>query len=318
MFLLPIVALAIWWIPFGFETTQTVSFNAPLWNPLIDLLPEVEWLRTLLAFVLIIVAAILLNRTLIKFEFYPETSYLSCLVFVVVSSIYEFQLSFHPLLFANIFLILTLRQLLGIYRTESAVRTIFNAGFFLSISLMFFTPLVVVTPILFIALFIVRPFVWREWLLGIIGLGVPQLFVWVGYYATNTILPKLNFGLNTELINRAMVGENNVVGLVLWGAVLLLSALSFVQFVKVRMRATNRKRRIMLIIGWVSLLTYGSYLLSCMSDELTTRFSVMALPLTLFFSYPLMTSKSKIIPHLLFYTLLVASGVNYYLHFTGS
>ena len=84
MVLHQLVVLCFWWMPFCFETTQAPEYAAPLWQPLNQILPEAGWVRTLLALVTLIGTAILLNRTLIRFEFYPETSYLRCLIFVLL------------------------------------------------------------------------------------------------------------------------------------------------------------------------------------------------------------------------------------------
>ena len=318
MFMLPLVGLAYWWMPFAWELDNGVVYEAPLFKGVSHLVANVVWLSTIIAFLLVVGSGILLNRILIYHEFYPKTTYLPALLYVLLSSLYVFQLGMHPLVWANLFTILALNQLLGIYRQQSAKARIFNAGLFLAIGVLFFWPMALVVPVLFMALTVIRPFVWREWFLAIAGLGLPLLFTVTVYYVAQLSFPTIQFNFDISKIERAFTGENDIVGGILWGTILLTTLVSLWHFGKVRSRASNRLRKLMVVFGLYALLLYGAYLASCMMDEVTPRFGIVLVPLAMLFTYPVIGSKRAWLPYLLFYVLLGSSVVNYWLHFSGS
>lgn len=318
MFLLPIVAMCFWWIPFAFEVDQVVGYDAPIYGPLDRFLTQNLIVRNLIALTLVLTTAIILNRALNRYELYRNTTYLPALVYVLISSMYGFQLALSPAIFANLFLVLALIQLLGIYRQESAKTRVFNAGFLLSIATMFFIPAAFALPVIFMTLVIIRPFVWREWAFALIGFTLPQLFAAGALIATQTPLPEFNIIIDPELIDRIFVGQNDIVGLVLWSAVIFMVLVSIFHVLKVRTRATNRKRRLISMFAWYSILLYVAYLFSCMNDDVVSRFGIMMLPLTMLFSFALVEPKNRVVPFVVFYVILGATIVNYYFYLSGS
>lgn len=317
MFLLPLVALAFWWIPMFWGLGEQAPYQAPLFSFFSGLLSS-SWLAIAVSFILVVGSGLLLNRVLIFHELYPKTTYLPALFYTLLSSLYFFQLSLHPLVFANLLVVLALNQMLGIYRQQSAKTRIFNAGMFLSTGVLFFFPLALATPVLFMALIIIRPFVWREWLLAIIGLALPVIFAMATYYAMGWPFPEIEFEMSLDYINQTFLNYEDTVGTVLWGAIVFTFLVSLWHFGKVRSRASNRLRKLMFLIGLYGLLLYGAYVASSMMDEVASRFGIVLVPLAIFFTYPAINAKRKWIPYLLYYSIIAGSIVNYWQFFSGS
>jgi hypothetical protein len=92
----------------------------------------------------------------------------------------------HPSVFANIFVLLALLNLLDIYRSEESLSKIFNAGVYTTMAIFFYFNYVFFMLLFFIALVILRSFNWREWVIGILGLVSPVLIYVAICYLTGT------------------------------------------------------------------------------------------------------------------------------------
>jgi hypothetical protein len=135
-------------------------------------------------------AAVLISVFTIRHEIVDKQNYLPAFLYLFFSSLILGKELVHPALVANIFILLAINALMDTYRMENALSKIFNGAFFTSIAMFFYLNYAFFVILFFIALIILRPFSWRELIIGIIGLLSP-LFMYrcVGYLA--------NFNANT-------------------------------------------------------------------------------------------------------------------------
>lgn len=128
---------------------------------------------TLFNYLLIVIGMILINQICVNQEivekqnFFPVFLYL----FLSISAVQPFQLSAQAC--TNIFIILSLYKLLDSYRKENVTNLIFEAAFYISLSAFISFNSIINFPLFFIALFILRPFSWREWIMALIGFAAP-------------------------------------------------------------------------------------------------------------------------------------------------
>jgi hypothetical protein len=85
----------------------------------------------------------------------------------------------------NVFVLYSVYRLLDIYRQEVVLGQIFAASFWLSVSAFITISSIISFPLFFVALLILRPFHWREWVIALIGFACPIFFYECLAYLSN-------------------------------------------------------------------------------------------------------------------------------------
>lgn len=136
----------------------------------------------LINFLALGLGAFLISVYTIKQEVVEKQNYIPAFLYVFLSSITLNSNLIHPSLVANIFILIALIYITDTYREVYVQSQIFNSAFFISLSMFFYINYAFFVFIFFICLVILRPFNWREWLIGVLGLIAP-VFIYgcVGY-----------------------------------------------------------------------------------------------------------------------------------------
>src|ERR1039457_5611935 len=190
--LLPVTLICLWAYGFIHPVVPLIEHAAPLYKLLISGIVRYPFLLTLLSFILIFCEALLIYHIVEKNEITETKSYLSAIVYIVLMSLQPEMLSLHPIVIANLFMLLALHKLMQTYRKETAYSEAFDSGFFISLAALFYIPSLIFILLLWIGLVIIRPFVWREWLISFIGILLPCVFL-VFYYFWNDKLDALQY-----------------------------------------------------------------------------------------------------------------------------
>jgi len=131
------------------------------------------------------IGAVLISYYTIRQEVVEKTNYIPSFLYVFFSAITLTNALIHPALMANIFILLSLIYVTDTYRDEFALSKIFNAAFFISLAMFFYINYAFFIVFFFIVLLVLRPFSWREWLIGIAGLLAPVFIYFCIGYLTN-------------------------------------------------------------------------------------------------------------------------------------
>jgi|ERR1017187_1935830 hypothetical protein len=308
--LLPLFALVLW-VPSFFSEQHIIFQNSmPLYEVLAKPLAEVPLIATLLAFILIVGEAFLLNYIVNENEVLSNPSFLPALFYIMFMSNNKAMLMLHPLLFANFFILLAIYKLVCSYRKNIAFSEAFDAGLLFSIATLFYLPSIIFLPILGIGLFIFRPFNWREWVISFIGVLIPYSFI-LTYYFWFDILnglsynkffysafreqPKLNYHFSFYL----MLGVG-------WFIVFLSIGKLFGGFAGTSQKT---KKGILLFI-WAFVFALLSMLIA---PEISTKyFSFLAIPASVFCSNYFLRIKKQWWAEFLFLLLLTAILSNHF------
>ena len=128
---------------------------------------------------ILLFSAIKTNIIINKSVFFQKTNYATGLIYIAIaSSIYPLHLSIKPLL-ANLFCLLALENLLKIYRNKTCKIQIFNASCWLLTSALFVGNTIFIFPIIWITLYFIRPFNWREYIMPFIALFFISIYIFV-------------------------------------------------------------------------------------------------------------------------------------------
>ena len=91
--------------------------------------------------------------------------------------------------FANLLLIAASHQLFNTYRKESAMTEVFNAGMLIGLSALLYFPALILFLFVWITLIILRPFIWQEYAVSLLGFLLPLTYFVVYYFWINKLGP---------------------------------------------------------------------------------------------------------------------------------
>jgi hypothetical protein len=116
----------------------------------------------------LLVSLISVNQEMVeKQNYFPSFIYL----LLCIACVNPYQVS--PQVFTNVFILFSVYKLLETYRSEQVLSQIFEAAFWLCVSAFITISSIISFPLFFIILLILRPFVWREWIVALLGFFLP-------------------------------------------------------------------------------------------------------------------------------------------------
>ncbi len=310
---LPFIALCIWC--FGFIQPQVLPLKhtMPLYEVVAGLTLSTAWLNTLLAFILVLGQAYLLNYIVNQNDVLPKQSYLPALLYVVFISNNKDMLELHPLLFSNLFVLLAIEKLVSSYRKDIAFSESFDAGILFSIASLFYLPNIVFFPLLGVAFILFRPFNWREWVISFFGVILPYVFL-VSYYFWFDKLDylwydKLLFQFVREQAIVYVPGTFYTMIAIGW-LVIFLSLIKTFGSLSV---GSQKSKKSMVFFIWLALFSGASIFIA---PEISTKyFSALAIPTSVFCANYFLTQKKEWYGELLFLILIGTLFVNLILRF---
>lgn len=261
-----------------------------------------------LAYLLIFLQAVLLNRFINsqrmtnKASFYPGMAYM-----LITSLLPEWNFFSAPLII-NTILLFILSGLFKIYNQQNAKGAIFNIGLALGIASFLFFPAITFVIWILLALAVMRPFRLNEWVLCIVGIITPYYFYGIYLFLTDNwslenFLPHFSIGLPTITQSAWLAGSAFLL------IVPFLMGGYFVQDNLRRMLIQVRK-------GWSLLLLYllaGVFIPFVNNSATFENWVITAIPFAAFHACTYLYSTMRILPLVLFWlTVAFILGYQYY------
>ncbi len=157
------------------------SFTTPLYN-LFTSITNNHLIFIFLTLIILIVQAIYLNHVLIRHELIHRNSFLAAFLYMVLMS-HSLQLQhLYPALIGSFFVIVTIDSLLEFELKEDYLRLSFKAGFYLGLASLFYLPILILLLFIWGTLFIYRIPNWRPWVIPIVGIITPYVFLFTYYF----------------------------------------------------------------------------------------------------------------------------------------
>lgn len=189
IFLIPLVAIILW-VPTLFDTpikllyatTGTTTFAYNWVYEWVSFHPKAP---VILALLLIILQAFMILRLNFKYIFIEYKTFLPSVLFVLFASIISYYQMLHPLLIANVFILLAIDKAFLFDKAVKQYDRYFKSGFFLGLGLFFYPNAFVLIVFIWLTLIILRTFNWSEWFASFLGLLTPFLFYLVILFLTN-------------------------------------------------------------------------------------------------------------------------------------
>ena len=308
---LPVAMICLWGYGLFHPITVNTEHAAPLYKLITAGIKDYPFVITLISFLLIFAEALLINYIIQKNEIINTTSYLPALVYMVLMALQPDMFSLHPIVIASLFMLLAIHTLMQSYKKETSYAQAFDTGFFIAMASLFYIPSVVFILLLWIGLLILRPFVWREWIISLIGFALPWVFL-VFYYFWNDNLESLQYdSLYYTLITPQKSFSSISFSYMAYAQVGVLLVASFFSFGRLMhdIRAgTVRTRSNLFLMIYFFLLAFVSIFLAPAYS--IPYLSFLSAPFTVFFSSYLLFVKKTWLAEILFLLLIISVFLN--------
>lgn len=126
--------------------------------------------------ILVFLNAVGINLIFNQHNLYEKTTYLPAFIYIVWMSFFKVMYNPDGFLLSHTALIIMLSQLFRLNQNEDGRKLAFNTAFFAGIATCLHPAMIISLPFLFIMIWIVRPFVFRESLLILAGFITPLLY----------------------------------------------------------------------------------------------------------------------------------------------
>jgi hypothetical protein len=306
--LVPLAAVLLWLTPLLNPPTADVQFSMPLFTKIFDAL-RFNWeVKIVLAVVLVLAMAFLLNYISTENEL-TANNYLSAFMFVVLCSSSINIQKLNAELFANLFLMLALWRVFNMYKTDGAIRPPFDAGLLISIASFFYFPAIGMVIMLYIAIAMLRPFHWRDFAVATLGIIIPYLYLSVYYFWFDKLPYFWNHYIAEPFLIRNLNFNPNFTDYWLVGIIALLVLVSlFDNFTNPTLNRSIRRRKYLNVMVVYLMVSFGCFVLT--PDWSPMHFVISALPLSVFFSNFLLSFKFNYFPEAIIWMLLIVIAAN--------
>lgn len=228
-FLIPLLGAGAWslqlYAPTGFGFYEGEN-RMVLFKPLYDLISGMPQLSAIIGLLLNIMAAVLVQRISVEYNFFKTRSLLPGIIFMLITGGISELHHFHPVYPALIFLLVAIYRLFSAFDQRKPYSQTFDAALLLGLGSLFYLHLIVLLPA-FIAggSILGRESRWREPAVSFLGFSVPWLFVFFWFFLTDEI-PALKELMKTNILtgNDRIMGNIPVLAFLGFLLVLIIAA----------------------------------------------------------------------------------------------
>ncbi|MEI7830449.1 MAG: DUF6427 family protein [Prolixibacteraceae bacterium] len=314
--LIPIVAILFWIEPLKVPVSLALMPGEgmmPLYTLVIQLFSGVTIWPIVAGFVMVLLNALILSLLSYEFQFLQHRTFLPGILYISIVSSFESLETFHPVYPATFFVLLSVYFIFSTYHRKYEISSTFNASFLLSIGSLFYLPVLVLVPLIWISIFVLQKSDnWRLLVIPLIGISLPWLLTWAILYV---------FGKDQTFISSILAGIKSInnqfifdIGfLIISCFIFLLSALgsiSLINSVSIRKMST---RKYFIILYWMTGLCIPSILLFP-----STGLGIIAIstvPVAFLIAHFFMTGKRGFWREFIFFLFAITLVANHFLLF---
>lgn len=265
-----------------------------------------HWFFQFAPLLLTFLSALLLNAVFNRNEFMERNSYLTPMLYITLMSFFHSFYYLEGLSIAQIFVVLTVFQLFKLNQNEDGRKIVFNAAFFFGIACTFYPVLFIGLPFLFWMVWVMRPFIFRESVLLVVGFIVPLLYSGTYSFVFKTTLDRTEFSSSSSELHWLNT-------LVICIGLLLLSLVSLKElFAKIAISSIRMKKifRLLLLLILMCLI---AILIDFFVFKKVEAGSLIVICLAFILPYGFGQKKQKAIPTILFYLILFYSVSKFFI-----
>lgn len=264
------------------------------------LLEQSSLVSRVLAPLLVLFGALILNVMFNRNEFMERNNYMVSLLYVTFMSTFHSFYYLNGFTIAQFFVILALYQMFHLYQNEDGRKRVFNVGFLLGVACTFYPVLLSIAVIAFWLIWVIRPFVMRESVLLIVGFLIPLLYgglysSYMGIKIQNAQISSAAFELRLE--------DVLVVGAIGFFMILLSLGTILLKIQQSSIRLKKLFRILLILINFTLLITVFEYFIFHKKEVLSLVFVPLMFVLPFGFGY----KKQRDVTTVVFYMLFLFS-----------
>jgi hypothetical protein len=250
----------------------------------------------------VLINAVFLTNLFNKNSFIDRNTYITSLIYVAYYSFYHSFYQLDGLAISHTLLILTLFEIFKLQVNVDGKKAVFNAGFFAGLAMTFHPALLLILPFLIIMVLIIRPFIFREFILLLVGFFVPLIYAYAYYWFNNN---EINMRLITVSTDFTKLRIDFLVTAFLFIFTVLLS---FLAVNKQSRKTSIRAKRLMRVLLVFSICCIALGSLGYIFFGQIERFSLLFIPLSFFLTFGLQIKSYQWLNSALLY-LILAYGI---------
>jgi len=310
--LLPIIGI-LFWLPALLSPTVVDFSNA---SPLFQWVENVgsPIFLTVIALLIIVISALILNDVINKNEIFSRNTFLPALIYLISMSAIKEHQALSPIVISNLFWILAFKRLFNIYSQIPCKKEVFDATVLILFGGLFYFPSILMVALVWVVLKILRPFVWREWVIPFFA------FIVFGVYYIVALIWRNSFNnwLDYFTFDSEQYSSINIANLwpyyILLGVAVVLVSFSGHSVLSQYKASSLRFRKIIFFFLFMIILTITIlFIVQYFSNE--NVYSLLgAVPLSLLITFYFNYAKKEWLSQLFFYTMFISILVNIYLY----
>ncbi len=311
-FLLLIYGLLIKWTLFLHPVlTPITSKDTFLFKSIHHFITEINSIfspfASIFIFILIYIQALMLNRLVGNQKMFLKPNYLTGMTYILVTSMFSSFNTFSSTLLSATILIAILSFLSKLTNTQDPKKIIFNIGIFLGVASFLYFPSIIFLALLFLTLFVMRPFRLAEPIILIIGTITPFYFLYSFNYLLDLNIKGLfpSLSLSQPVIH---LNESEIAGLV-FVTLLFFVGVYYLQINMNRLLVQSRKMWSVLFF----FLMLSVLMIFMQEQHQIPNFHFIIIPITLIITSFFVYTEKKFISSLIHWMLVALSFlVGYY------
>lgn len=263
---------------------------------------------SILAGTIVLLTGIVVNNAFNRHEFREKNTYLPSLLFVVLASFNEACYHLNGVVIATFLISLALVQIFKLNQNEDGRKIVFNASLLFGLAACFYPVLFFLFPLMFIVVWVLRPFVFRESALMITGFILPVIYAGVWSYY-------MQIELDKELFSSSGVVENRNLFLITGGLVSLLLLIMISPLLQKLNQSGIRLKKLFRIIFFITIAFSLIFLLEMLFMNKIGGAQIMVLPLSILLTYAFGDREVKSFPSFIFYLVIILSVGKFFYSF---
>ena len=269
---------------------------------------------TAIALLIIVISGLILNDVINKNQIFNRNTFLPALLYLMfMSAIKEHQV-LSPIVISNLFWILAFKRLFNIYSQAPCKKEVFDATVLMLFGGLFYFPSILMVALVWIALKIFRPFVWREWVLPFFAFTIFGLY-WIVALVWGSMLNNWlsYFTFDTEQYSSINIAISWPYYILL-GVVFVLVIFSGYNMSRQYKASSLRFRKIIFFFLFILFLSITIVSLVKHFSNENIYVLVGAVPLSLLITFYFNYAKKEWLSQLFFYAMFISILVNIYLY----
>jgi hypothetical protein len=279
----------------------------PLFGLLISVTCFSPLFSIIIAYLLVLMIALLLVNFNTSAFFISERNFLPALIYILLSSyIPQYQI-LNPVLPAALFLILGIRKIIESYKVQGTAFSLFDAGMLISIGSLFYASLIWFGLLLIIGIAILRTGSIKEVIISVLGLAAPLFIVYGFFYVTGKDMDSMLSAVTYNLFakdGKVIIQVLTLVILIISGIIVLISVAQLLSAINSK-KIKSRKTFILLL--WTFFIIAG---VSLLSDSVSAEIYWLAvIPPSYFLTHFFVFSRRRLLPEIMLAALFVLAAL---------